>query len=344
MESGSSYTTRRIECTAHSSRHRPAILDQELTVQPFSPAFRIGLSFWLLLAWSVRASAAEPDTVSYSRAGADTCLTCHEDETTLAIFHGPHGNPNDPQVPFGHNQLQCEACHGPGGNHARRVPRGQERPAVVRFGRNAPTSAAVQNKMCAACHVNDLGAAWHGSAHDSNKVACAACHRSHEARDPVQSTSTQPDICGTCHKVVRAEHHRAFTHPLDDGKMSCSSCHKAHGSVADAALIRQTLNATCHECHADKRGPFLWEHAPVAEDCTTCHTPHGSNHPGMLRQRGPMLCQNCHSEAGHPAIAAVPATGLPGGSRSSYVAGMNCLNCHSQIHGSNHPSGSKLMR
>jgi len=26
------------------------------------------------------------------------------------------------------------------------------------------------------------------------------------------------------------------------------------------------------------------------------------------------------------------------------VLGQNCLNCHSQVHGSNHPSGSKLMR
>jgi len=35
---------------------------------------------------------------------------------------------------------------------------------------------------------------------------------------------------------------------------------------------------------------------------------------------------------------------LPGGQRSPYVLGQNCLNCHSQVHGSNHPSGSKLMR
>ena len=100
----------------------------------------------------------------------------------------------------------------------------------------------------------------------------------------------------------------------------------------------------CFECHADKRGPFVWEHAPVAEDCTTCHAPHGSIHPGMLKARGPMLCQSCHSEAGHPSLAPVAAAGLAGGQRSPYVLGQNCLTCHSQVHGSNHPSGSKLMR
>jgi DmsE family decaheme c-type cytochrome len=304
----------------------------------------LALMVWCAQPVSPADAPEAPAPATYSRAGADTCLGCHEDELTLAIFRGPHGARSDARAPFGHDQLQCEACHGPGGNHARRVPRGQERPAVVRFARKGATPVAVQNGMCANCHQADLGAGWHGSAHDNGEVACADCHRSHAARDPVLRTATQPEICGTCHPVVRAQHHRAFAHPIDDEKMSCSSCHNAHGSASDAALVRQTLNDTCYECHADKRGPFLWEHAPVAEDCTSCHMPHGSNHPGMLRQRGPMLCQSCHSQAGHPSVAPTPASGLPGGARSAYVIGMNCLNCHSQVHGSNHPSGSKLMR
>ena len=39
-------------------------------------------------------------------------------------------------------------------------------------------------------------------------------------------------------------------------------------------------------------------------------------------------------------------TGLPGGTGptvSSLALG-NCMNCHSQVHGSNHPSGSSLTR
>jgi len=140
------------------------------------------------------------------------------------------------------------------------------------------------------------------------------------------------------------DQHRAFAHPIDAGKMSCTGCHDVHGGSSDTLLKHKTTNETCFECHADKRGPFVWEHAPVAEDCTTCHAPHGSIHPGMLKARGPMLCQSCHSEAGHPSLAPVAAAGLAGGQRSPYVLGQNCLNCHSQVHGSNHPSGSKLMR
>ena len=38
------------------------------------------------------AKAAEP---AYSKKGADTCLGCHDDEVTLAVFHGKHGQPAD---------------------------------------------------------------------------------------------------------------------------------------------------------------------------------------------------------------------------------------------------------
>lgn len=198
--------------------------------------------------------------------------------------------------------------------------------------------------MCSGCHQADLGAGWHADAHADADVACASCHRSHAARDPVSVKAAQSDVCGSCHRIAAMDQHRAFAHPIDAGKMSCSSCHGVHAAAGERDLKAHTTNAACYECHADKRGPFLWEHAPVADDCTSCHSPHGSNHPGMLKQRGPMLCQSCHSEATHPSIATTAAAGLPGGARAPYVLGMNCMNCHSQVHGSNHPSGSKLMR
>lgn len=292
--------------------------------------------------------AAGPATgqeANYSREGADTCLSCHEgDQAVLAVFRGAHGNPRNPDGPFGHGQLQCEACHGPSGDHTGRVRRGQERPSPgIVFGSASATPIEEQNGACLGCHDADTGFGWHGNAHDDNGVACADCHTSHAARDPVLMTSTQPEVCFTCHQDKRTEIMKPYAHPIRQGKMACSGCHNNHGATTEWQLVRQTLNDTCYGCHAEKRGPYLWEHAPVSEDCSLCHEPHGSNHPGMLAMRAPLLCQSCHSQAGHPSIAR-DASGLPDGTPSKFLLGESCLNCHTQVHGSNHPSGSRLMR
>ena len=73
---------------------------------------------------------------------------------------------------------------------------------------------------------------------------------------------------------------KPFSHPVRQGKLGCSDCHEPHGTTAEKQLVRATINETCYECHAEKRGPMLWEHEPVAENCDDCHSRvHGSNHP-----------------------------------------------------------------
>ena len=289
------------------------------------------------------AKEAAAEAPAYSRKGADTCLNCHgDDPVTMAIFKTRHAQPKNPNSPFGHGQLQCEACHGPGGAHTGRVRRGETRPPVVYFGRNTVTPIEQQNAMCMTCH-NPQAGEWHASAHRDRDVGCADCHSSHVARDPVLAKATQADVCGTCHQVQKANMLLPFAHPLRDEQMACTGCHAPHGSTSEAALKRDTVNDTCYTCHAEKRGPFLWEHQPVSEDCGLCHQPHGSAHPGMLKQRAPFQCQQCHQSEGHPAVPGLPSA-LPGGAPSATVLASGCLNCHSQVHGSNHPSGRRLTR
>jgi len=297
----------------------------------------------LLLSGFALSQNVEDEPPAYSDQGADTCFDCHDDQLTLAIFRTPHAVPSDPQSPFGHGQLQCESCHGPSGDHSGRIRRGQERPPSIGFGSDAATPVEIQNGICLDCHDRDQGLAWHASGHDTDEVACADCHTSHAARDPVMHTSTQPEVCFDCHQRERTQAMKPYSHPFRQGEMDCSGCHSSHGDSTAGLFTRQTVNGTCYDCHAEKRGPYLWEHAPVAEDCASCHDPHGSNNPGMLSLRGPMMCQGCHSQSGHPSLAATP-DGLADGTPSAFLLGRNCMNCHTQVHGSNHPSGSKLMR
>jgi DmsE family decaheme c-type cytochrome len=117
--------------------------------------------------------------------------------------------------------------------------------------------------------------------------------------------------------------------------MDCTGCHNPHGSTP-SLLTKNTLNETCYSCHAEKRGPFVWEHAPARETCANCHTPHGSNQRNLLAGKDPFLCLGCHSYGGH--------INLPRYNRVSNPYGSGCTNCHLSVHGSNHPSGAKLTR
>lgn len=300
---------------------------------------------WPALA-AAQADAAQPRPDQYSNKGADTCLACHDDESATysakALFKSKHAQRGDKRAPFGAGGLQCEACHGPGALHSRN----KRASAINTFKADSTVPLAERNQVCMSCHEGTARTAWHASAHERGNVACTDCHKVHrEHGDPMLAKASESQACLTCHKSQRADFHKPSTHPLLGGRMSCSDCHAPHGSVAQASLAKGTLNQTCFSCHADKRGPLLWEHAPVAEDCSLCHTPHGSVRPALLAKSAPLLCQSCHSSAGHPSVARTSA-GLPGGKAGgvAFTVAGSCMNCHTQVHGSNHPSGAKLLR
>lgn len=287
------------------------------------------------------ASGDQAEAVPHTRRGADTCIKCHDGAAILSVFRTRHAEPADPDSPFA--DLQCESCHGPGGEHGQRVRRGETRPPILNFGSDTPYPAAEQNAKCLDCHDKGMGGTWHSGVHDRQDVSCADCHTVHAARDDVLVKDRQAEVCQSCHTRTRSEFQRAFTHPVRFGQMACSDCHAPHDALTPGLLQGATLNDTCYGCHAEKRGPFLWEHMPVSEDCSLCHQPHGSNHRWLLTKERPLLCQDCHSRAGHPSVA-YTGNSLPGRNPSQFVVGGSCSNCHSRAHGSNHPSGAQLLR
>ncbi|KFZ37627.1 cystathionine beta-synthase [Shewanella mangrovi] len=269
---------------------------------------------------------------NYSSKGADTCLMCHKkDAKVMALFDSVHGSLNSSKSPMA--GLQCEACHGPLGQHNR----GGKEP-MIDFGHDSKLSAESQNSVCLGCHQQGKTQDWHSSMHNLEQVKCVACHQIHSAEDPALNPRKVNTVCSECHRQQQADMHKRSAHPLLDNQMSCINCHNPHGSSSPNALTQATANDTCFQCHADKRGPFLWEHAPVTEDCSICHDAHGSVNEHLLKQKAPQLCQQCHVDDGHASrVVAEPGVDAFGGGRS-------CLNCHSQIHGSNHPAGSNFSR
>jgi len=132
------------------------------------------------------------------------------------------------------------------------------------------------------------------------------------------------NMCERCHQEVRAEFSLPSHHPIHEKKIFCTNCHEPHGTPNDNLLRKTTVKEVCTQCHADKEGPFLYEHAENTEDCTSCHSPHGSVNNNMLKVAMPFLCMQCHIPH-HPSAD----------SGGFYT---RCTDCHSQIHGSDIPS------
>jgi len=294
-----------------------------------------------------RARKPLPPREQYSDEGADTCLGCHDDVSSTysagAIFKTKHAFRKDARAPFGPGGLQCEACHGPGARHAA----SKNPDSINSLKRTSSQTPQERSQPCLGCHQAGARIGWHASSHERNNLACGDCHTMHRDHgDAVLAKASQPEVCFACHRQKRADFEKTSTHPVRFGLMSCSDCHAVHAPTSNTALlIKPSLNQTCTSCHADKRGPLLWEHQPVTEDCSLCHSAHGSIRNALLTKSPPLLCQQCHSPAGHPSLA-LTSQSLPGGAAggSIYLVAGSCTNCHSQVHGSNHPAGAKLMR
>jgi len=267
--------------------------------------------------------------------GQDTCIGCHDAEGKQ--IHGTaHGKPENPRSPAAAHG--CESCHGPGSAH---VEDPSKPGSIKRFTTLSPRDAS---ETCLTCHTRGAHMQWNGSMHDERNLSCITCHSVHSPKSETAQlkTATVVETCVTCHKTEVAKLERAGHMPVREGKMSCTSCHNPHGSTNVRMLkVGNYINELCVSCHAEKRGPFLWDHAPVREGCNTCHDPHGSNNDRMLVAKLPMLCQRCHIGTKHPSTI-YDANQLAKG--SSRLIGRGCVNCHQQIHGSNSPAGNAFLR
>jgi DmsE family decaheme c-type cytochrome len=252
------------------------------------------------------------------------CSACHA-ETSQAFTAEAHGRA------FARGELaerpdaQCAACHGDGQAH---VSAPTDASAMRTF-RDEP--AAEVNTSCGSCHTDT-----HPSKVNAHAgLACTSCHSVHH--DParpllphaLRDLDASSTACYACHEDTFVEFRFNESHRLAEGAVSCVSCHDPHAPSAGMRLggFQQSV---CRKCHADKDGPFVFEHAATrVEGCTACHTPHGSANRHMLtHQNNGALCYSCH--------AAVPQFHLgfgPGPAR--FNERTVCTNCHVTIHGSN---------
>jgi DmsE family decaheme c-type cytochrome len=272
-----------------------------------------------------------PEASSNDYVGSEECAGCHEDQMKN-IEHTVH-NSKAFQARSDHG---CETCHGPGKAH---VESGGDATLIRSF---KTLDARASADVCLTCHENGNQKHWKGSVHEMRGLACTTCHSVHSAKsDHAQLKNSVIDqICTGCHLEVKSQIQRTSHHPIREGLMSCNDCHNPHGTLTNKMITSNSVNEQCYKCHTEKRGPFLWDHPPVRENCLTCHMPHGSNHEKLLAQNRPWLCQNCHLDTRHPGTLYDATNQLS----SNRELSRSCSNCHSAVHGSNHPSGRVFTR
>ncbi|MBK6981448.1 MAG: DmsE family decaheme c-type cytochrome [Betaproteobacteria bacterium] len=294
----------------------------------------------LAFLWAAPASAQGAEPV---------CNKCHE-ESHDSIKATAHGNKNDAAGKM------CQSCHGDATEHV--AARGKK--ALPNNKMVKATTPEQKSEVCLSCHAGNRQLAfWESGKHAKNDVACSNCHSIHgknKGPTPAIFTTTnrpiEAEICGTCHKQVRSATMKTSHHPIQEGKVKCSDCHNPHGALSQAMVKHESVNQQCFSCHADKRGPYVFGHPPVEENCLTCHTPHGSSHGKLLAEKVPNVCQDCHIQGRHPTsyydqnAGWIRADGTSQTSASNRLVYRSCLNCHNSVHGSNAPSnrGRYLIR
>jgi len=273
----------------------------------------------------------EPDLV---RDAGGTCGRCHPAQSARSGHDGVAGQPcaacHDahasayPALLKGDAEGLCRGCHRAIAD-PERYPRSYHRPAEQGkcFACHRPHPGEAPSllrsaipALCRECHPKrDEGG------HAGTLEECRICHEGHLSKNPglLRATAAVRDACVRCHGDFPGGLSR---HPaLNEGCAACHNPHKPKGLVEPERV--------CGRCHKLSDDRFKWPHGQLAmgdvRQCTSCHEPHRSDYPSLLRgkvhyplQKGG--CTACHVQEGKKVAL-------------RYEGSKNCMRCHGQITG-----------
>jgi predicted CXXCH cytochrome family protein len=195
-----------------------------------------------------------------------------------------------PRIPAGHEKansvpayldplpegIDCQRCHGPGGNHARLAQRGAAVEEVRKVIVNpARLPADRQMEVCMQCHLQttsrrlpaqirrfDRGPFSYRAGEPLDRFALFF------ERGAANEKNTGIEIDSS---AVRLRESRCFLQ--SKGAMTCLSCHDPH-HVERGEAAQRRYNEVCRNCHANAFDALIAARKHTAEPgCVGCHMP-----------------------------------------------------------------------
>jgi predicted CXXCH cytochrome family protein len=194
-------------------------------------------------------------------ATAETCRKCHANYYILRRNDWVHG-----PVALG----KCAMCHR---------PHKSQYPALL---------TGPMPELCFSCHngPRTLARPYHARI-DTHR--CSECHDPHSAGNRLLLVDSTTYARRSPHAKVQPSAHSSWD------KKTCTNCHAPGQSNRLVGDVNQQC-VSCHKkLHAEVTADPLAFHEPLRKgQCTTCHVPHRSVLPHLLRPEAERLCLQCH--------------------------------------------------
>ena len=227
-------------------------------------------------------SAAGPMT----RPVADVCFKCHTKFTELYKFQHGAAKLGD-----------CAVCHDPHSSNEKSL-----------------LTASTVNGLCFKCHQDDATKRKWVHAPIQAPKGCTSCHDAHGGEFKFNFPDAEGNaLCLSCHAPLAAKLKAAKVPHKALERYGCIACHDPHASDNAKGLIKlvNELCISCHKPQADGAHTGIGHKVEGGPDprrpgqafsCISCHDPHGSDSPKILRagKTAQESCKSCHANLERP--------------------------------------------
>lgn len=247
------------------------------------------------------------------------CLPCHTVGAGL-----PTGFIDEATTPF-FAGVQCENCHGPGGNHAAKPGDKTLRPLI-----------SLSANICGGCHTDS-----HHPTFDEWDTSLHAEVNEHTAEYFKSATGQARMLaCGACHSgavrmamLTAKQNNTAVTLPSGEEAattgITCAVCHDAHVKTANGAQLRNPTHSTQAFSYSTATNTtFAAQYDANVSICGQCHNARGATWKDT--SRGPHHSQQYNMLTA--TIGYLVSTNAPRISAHATQVTGQCATCHVQSH------------